>query len=265
SILNLYKADEVYNLAAQSHVAVSFEQPLYTWQVTAGGALNVLDVLHKLQTTEYRPRFYQASSSEMFGDRYDFIGDHRFQDEDTAMNPCSPYGIAKLAAHHATKVYRTSYAMYACSGILMNHESPRRGENFVTRKITSGIANIAAKKQEKIFLGNIKAKRDWGFAGDYVKAMWLMLQQDTPSDYIIATGQSHSVESFLEKAFDYSGLGNWKDFVEISPKYIRPIDIDDLVGDATKAKTELNWEPEMPFEKLVKLMVDSDMSNVKKM
>lgn len=248
--------DEVYNLAAQSFVGASFDQPMLTSNVTGIGAIRVFEAIKEFSPDS---KVYQASSSEMFGNSSEI------KSEDSRMYPASPYGVAKVFAHKSAQFYRDAYGMFISAGILFNHESPFRGLEFVTRKITSGIAEIAAKKQEKIFLGNIKAKRDWGFAGDYVKAMWLMLQQDTPSDYVIATGQSRSVESFLEKAFDYSGLGDWKDFVEISPKYIRPIDIDDLVGDATKAKTELNWEPEMPFEKLVKFMVDSDMSNAKKM
>lgn len=270
SILNLYEPDEVYNLAAQSHVAVSFEQPLYTWSVTAGGALNVLDVLHKLQTPEYRPRFYQASSSEMFGDRYDFIGDHRFQDEDTAMNPRSPYGIAKLAAHHATKVYRESYAMYCCSGILMNHESPRRGENFVTRKITRYVAQLAhhrnglhgleydLMKYPSLKLGNLEATRDWGHAKDYVRAMWLMLQQDEPDDYLIATGVAHSIREFLDVAFARIGMKDWSQCVEVDPRFYRPCEVPYLCGKADKAKKELGWEPEITFKELVEVMVESD-------
>lgn len=270
SIINLYEPDEVYNLAAQSHVAVSFEQPLYTWQVTACGALNVLDVLHKLQTPEYRPRFYQASSSEMFGDRYDFIGDHRFQDEDTAMNPRSPYGIAKLAAHNATKVYRESYNMYACSGILMNHESERRGENFVTRKITRYVAQLAHHRNglhglehnlmeyPSLKLGNLDATRDWGHAKDYVRAMWLMLQQDGPDDYLIATGVAHSIKDFLDLAFARIGMKDWHQYVEVDPRFYRPCEVPYLCGKADKAKAKLGWEPEITFKQLVGAMVQSD-------
>ncbi len=271
SIVNLYEPDEVYNLAAQSHVAVSFEQPLYTWSVTAGGALNVLDVLHKLQTPEYRPRFYQASSSEMFGDRYDFVGDERFQDEDTYMNPRSPYGIAKLAAHHATKIYRKSYAMYACSGILMNHESERRGENFVTRKITRYVAELQhfrnglnALKEEHLEkyptlkLGNLDATRDWGHAEDYVRAMWLMLQQDEPDDYLIATGIAHSIREFLDVAFNHIGIIDWDKYVEVDARFYRPCEVPYLCGKADKAKEELGWDTKVSFYELVQRMVDSD-------
>ena len=273
SILNLHKPDEVYNLAAQSHVAVSFEQPLYTWSVTAGGALNVLDVLHKLQTPQYRPKFYQASSSEMFGDRYDFIGDDRFQDEDTAMNPRSPYGIAKLAAHHATKVYRQSYNMYACSGILMNHESPRRGENFVTRKITKYVAQLSHHKNglrgldednlkfPTLKLGNLEATRDWGHAKDYVRAMWLMLQQDEPDDYLIATGVAHSIREFLDVAFARIWITDWDKYVEVDPRFYRPCEVPYLCGKADKAKRELGWETEITFKELVDAMVKSDYDN----
>jgi len=273
SILNLHKPDEVYNLAAQSHVAVSFEQPLFTWSVTAGGALNVLDVLHKLQTPKYRPRFYQASSSEMFGDRYDFTEDKRFQDEDTAMNPRSPYGIAKLAAHHATKVYRESYAMFACSGIMMNHESERRGENFVTRKITKYVAQLShhmnglrgldlgenfLRKFPTLKLGNLEATRDWGHAKDYVRAMWLMLQQDKPDDYLIATGIAHSIREFLDIAFTRIGVKDWSQYVEVDPRFYRPCEVPYLCGKADKAKKELGWEPQITFKELVDVMVQSD-------
>lgn len=259
-IISLTKAikqtspDEIYNLAAQSFVGASFDQPLLTANVTGIGAMNVFEVVK-----EFSPhsKVYQASSSEMFGNS------DEIKTEDSRMYPASPYGIAKVFAHKSAQHYRNAYKMYVCSGILFNHESPYRGLEFVTRKITSGIANIVAKKQKKIILGNIKAKRDWGFAGDYVKAMWLMLQQKVPSDYVIATGKSHSVESFLESSFAHSGLGDWKDYVEISEKYMRPSDIDNLVGDASKARKELSWTPEVSFENLVKLMVDSDLSSVK--
>jgi GDPmannose 4,6-dehydratase len=246
--------DEVYNLAAQSFVGASFDQPILTSNVTGLGAVAVFEAVKEFSPDS---KVYQASSSEMFGNS------NEIKSENSRMNPASPYGIAKVFAHKSAQFYREAYDMFISSGILFNHESPFRGYEFVTKKITYAIANIAKKKQEKLFLGNIKAKRDWGFAGDYVKAMWLMLQQDTPSDYVIATGKSHSVEYFLEKAFDYSGLGDWKNFVDIDKKYFRPIDIDDLIGDATKANTELDWKPEMSFEKLIELMVDSDMSNIK--
>ena len=242
--------DEIYNLAAQSFVGISFDQPLLTSEVTGIGATRIFEAVK-----EFSPhsKIYQASSSEMFGNTSEI------KNENSRLLPASPYGISKVFAHKSAQHYRKSYDMFIASGILFNHESPYRGLEFVTRKITSAIGNIISKKQNKLILGNIKAKRDWGFAGDYVKAMWLMLQQETADDYVIATGKSYSVESFLEKAFDYSGLGDWKDYVEISEKYMRPSDIDDLVGDASKAKKELHWESEMSFEKLVKLMVDSDI------
>lgn len=244
------KPDEVYNLAAQSFVGASFDQPLLTSNVTGLGAIRLFEAVREFSPNS---KIYQASSSEMFGNT------DEIKTEDSRLYPASPYGIAKVYAHKSAQHYRNAYGMFIASGILFNHESPYRGLEFVTRKITSAIGNIISKKQDKIFLGNINAKRDWGFAGDYVKAMWLMLQRDTADDYVIATGKSHSVESFLEKAFGYSGLGDWKNFVEISEKYMRPSDIDNLVGDASKAKQELNWEPEMSYDKLVKLMVDSDL------
>ena len=242
--------DEIYNLAAQSFVGISFTQPILTSEITGLGAVKIFEAVK-----EFSPhsKIYQASSSEMFGNT------DEIKNENSRLSPASPYGIAKVFAHKSAQHYRKAYDMFISSGILFNHESPHRGLEFVTRKITSAIANIISKKQDKIILGNIKAKRDWGFAGDYVEAMWLMLQQQTPDDYVVATGKSYSVEEFLVKAFEYSGLGNWKDYVEISDKYMRPSDIDNLVGDASKAKRELNWKSEMPFEKLVKLMVDSDI------
>ncbi len=242
--------DEVYNLGAQSFVGVSFEQPMHTSNVTGLGAIRLFEAVKEFSPDS---KIYQASSSEMFGNT------DEIKNEDSRLYPASPYGIAKVFAHKSAQHYRRAYGMFISSGILFNHESPYRGLEFVTRKITSAIGNIVSKKQDKIILGNINAKRDWGFAGDYVKAMWLMLQQETADDYVIATGKSYSVETFLEKAFDYAGLGDWKKYVEINEKYMRPSDIDNLVGDASKAKKELDWEAEMPFEKLVKLMVESDM------
>jgi len=242
--------DEIYNLAAQSFVGISFTQPILTSEITGLGAVKIFEAVK-----EFSPhsKIYQASSSEMFGNT------DEIKNENSRLSPASPYGIAKVFAHKSAQHYRKAYDMFISSGILFNHESPHRGLEFVTRKITSAIGNIISKKQDKIILGNIKAKRDWGFAGDYVEAMWLMLQQQTPDDYVVATGKSYSVEEFLVKAFECSGLGNWKDYVEISDKYMRPSDIDNLVGDASKAKNELNWEPKMSFEKLVKSMVDSDI------
>jgi GDPmannose 4,6-dehydratase len=244
--------DEVYNLAAQSFVGVSFDQPLLTSEITGLGAVRIFEAVK-----EYCPnsKVYQASSSEMFGNS------DEVKTENTRLMPASPYGIAKVYAHKSAQFYRDAYDMFICSGILFNHESPFRGLEFVTRKITSAIGRIKAHKQEKLFLGNIYAKRDWGFAGDYVKAMWLMLQNDTPDDFVISTGESHSVEEFLEESFEYSGLGDWKKYVEINDKYKRPFDIDNLVGDSSKAQKHLNWKPEIYYRDLVKLMVDSDTSN----
>ncbi len=241
--------DEIYNLAAQSFVGVSFDQPIVTSEVTGIGALRIFEAVK-----EFSPhsKVYQASSSEMFGNSSEI------KTEDSRLFPASPYGVAKVYAHKSAQLYREAYDMFICSGILFNHESPFRGLEFVTRKITSAIGRIKSKKQEKLFLGNIKAKRDWGFAGDYVKAMWLMLQNNKPDDYIIATGESHSVEEFLEESFEYSGLGDWKNYVEISNKYKRAFDIENLVGDSTKAKEQLNWKPEVSYHELIKMMVDSD-------
>lgn len=243
------QADEVYNLAAQSFVGLSFNQPILTSEVTGIGATRIFEAIK-----EFSPhsKIYQASSSEMFGNS------DELKNEDSRLLPESPYGIAKVYAHKSAQFYRNAYDLFICSGILFNHESPYRGLEFVTRKITRAIGRIKAKKQAKLYLGNLKAKRDWGFAGDYVKSMWLMLQQNEPSDYVIATGKSHSVESFLEMSFEYAGLGDWHDYVEINEKYIRPRDINNLVGDASKANKILNWKPEMSFENLVKLMVDED-------
>jgi len=244
------QADEVYNLAAQSFVGLSFNQPILTSEVTGVGPTRIFEAIK-----EFSPhsKVYQASSSEMFGNS------DELKNEDSRLLPVSPYGLAKVYAHKSAQFYRNAYDLFICSGILFNHESPYRGLEFVTKKITSAIGRIKAKKQDKLYLGNLKAKRDWGFAGDYVKSMWLMLQQKEPSDYVIATGKSHSVESFLEMAFEYSGLGDWHDYVEINEKYIRPRDIDNLVGDASKANKILNWRPEMNFENLVKLMIDEDI------
>ena len=243
------QADEIYNLAAQSFVGASFDQPLLTTTVNGLGALGIFEA-----AKEFSPhsKIYQASSSEMFGNS------NEIKNEDTRLFPASPYGISKVFAHKTAQHYREAYNMFIACGILFNHESPVRGLEFVTRKITSTLVRIKAHKRNKLILGNIKAKRDWGFAGDYVQAMWLMLQQDKPTDYVIATGKSHSVEDFLEKSFEYAGIKNWKDYVEISNQLMRPHDIDNLVGDASKAKKELGWKPTMTYEELIKLMVDSD-------
>ena len=241
--------DEIYNLAAQSFVGVSFEQPLLTSEITGLGALRIFEAAKDFCPTS---KIYQASSSEMFGNS------NEIKTENSRLLPASPYGVAKVYAHKSAQLYREAYDMFICSGILFNHESPFRGLEFVTRKITSAIGKIKSKKQDKLFLGNIHAKRDWGFAGDYVKAMWLMLQNNKPDDYIISTGESHSVEEFLEESFEYSGLGDWKKYVEISDKYKRAFDIENLIGDYSKAKKDLNWKPEVSYHELIKMMVDSD-------
>ncbi len=243
------QADEIYNLGAQSFVGASFDQPLLTSTVNGLGALGIFEA-----AKEFSPhsKIYQASSSEMFGNS------NEIKNENSRLFPVSPYGISKVFAHKTAQYYRKTYKMFISCGILFNHESPFRGLEFVTRKITSTLVRIKAQKRNKLFLGNIKAKRDWGFAGDYVQAMWLMLQQDRPTDYVIATGESHSVEDFLEKSFEYAGLNNWKNYVEISKDLIRPHDIDNLIGDASKAENELGWKPTMSYEELIKLMVDSD-------
>jgi GDPmannose 4,6-dehydratase len=242
--------DEIYNLGAQSHVAVSFEIPEYTANVTGLGALRILDAIKE---TGIKTKFYQASSSEMFGKVLQTP-----QNEETPFYPRSPYGCAKVFAYNITKNYRESYGLFACNGILFNHESPRRGETFVTRKITMALAKILAKKQEKLFLGNLDAKRDWGFAPDYVEAMWLMLQQPEPDDYVIATGETHTIKEFLTEAFNLVGL-NWQDYVGIDQKYFRPAEVELLLGDYSKAKSKLNWEPKTKFKDLVKIMVEHDL------
>jgi GDPmannose 4,6-dehydratase len=246
--------DEIYNLAAQSHVRVSFDSPEYTTDITATGAVRLLEAIRE---TGIKPRFYQASSSEMFGKAREIP-----QCETTPFYPRSPYGCAKVYAYWITVNYRESYGLFACNGILFNHESPRRGETFVTRKITRAVAHIATGLQDKLYLGNLEAKRDWGYAREYVEAMWLMLQQAKPDDYVVATGETHSVREFLEAAFAHAGL-DWRKYVEIDPNYYRPTEVDLLVGDASKAKKQLGWEPKTKFNDLVKLMVDADMQMVK--
>ena len=252
-LLYRIQPEEVYHLAAQSHVRVSFDIPEYTGDVTALGTIRILEAIRE---TGLKAKFYQASSSEMFGKVSEVP-----QCETTPFYPRSPYGIAKVYAYWSTVNYRESYGMFACNGILFNHESPRRGETFVTRKITRATAMIKAGSQDKLYLGNLEAKRDWGYAKEYVEAMWLMLQQDQPDDYVIATGETHSVKEFLEESFSYSGL-DWKDHVEIDPKYYRPVEVDLLVGDAGKARRLLKWEPKTKFEDLVHLMVDADTSRL---
>ncbi len=250
-LLYRIQPEEVYHLAAQSHVRVSFDIPEYTADVTG---LSTIRILEAIREAGLKSRFYQASSSEMFGKVTETP-----QRETTPFHPRSPYGVAKVFAHWATVNYRESYDMFACSGILFNHESPRRGETFVTRKITRAVAHIKAGLQDKLYLGNLSAKRDWGYAKEYVEAMWLMLQQETPDDYVIATGETHSVEDFLEEAFSHAGL-DWHDYVELDSKYLRPSEVDLLIGDASKAKRELDWEPKTTFKELVRLMVDADVS-----
>ncbi|WPP41051.1 GDP-mannose 4,6-dehydratase [Paenibacillus hunanensis] len=242
--------DEVYNLGAQSFVASSWPQPTATGQMTAMGVTNMLEAVRLVKP---EARFYQASSSEMFG-KVQAIP----QSETTPFYPRSPYGVAKLYGHWITVNYRESFDMFACSGILFNHESPRRGLEFVTRKVTDGVAQIKLGLAKELRLGNLDAKRDWGFAGDYVKAMWLMLQQDTPDDYVISTGEMHTVEELVQIAFDHVGL-NWRDYVVIDEKFVRPAEVDLLLGDCTKAKEKLGWELEVGFEQLVKNMVDADL------
>jgi GDPmannose 4,6-dehydratase len=250
-ILQKVRPDEVYNLGAQSHVRVSFDLPEYTGDATGLGVARMLDAVHAIVP---ECRFYQASSSEMLGP----VRGEEIHDESSPLRPRSPYGAAKTYGYWMTVNYRESYSLYAVNGILFNHESPRRGETFVTRKITRGIARILAGKDRYLYLGNLAAKRDWGYAKDYVEAMWLMLQQDEPDDYVIATGEAHSVREFVEKAFGCVNL-NWEDHVQIDPRYYRPAEIDVLIGDSRKAREQLGWKPTVTFDELVKLMVDADL------
>ena len=244
--------DEIYNLAAQSHVKVSFEMPEYTGNTTGLGVLRLLDAVYEAGLKN--ARIYQAGSSEMYGKVAETP-----QKETTPFHPRSPYGVAKVYGHWIAVNYREGYGMHVSNGILFNHESPRRGENFVTRKITLGIAAIKKGKAKDLHLGNLDAKRDWGFAGDYVEAMWRMLQQDQPDDYVVATGETWSVKDFLVEAFGYAGL-DWEKYVVVDPKFFRPAEVDLLLGDPTKAKTKLGWEPAVDFKGLVKMMVDADMA-----
>lgn len=243
--------DEVYNLAAQSHVRVSFDQPLYTVDVGATGTLRILEAIRQLSSRK-RVAFYQASSSEMFGKVRETP-----QSETTPFHPRSPYACAKVFSYWQTVNYREAYDLYACNGILFNHESPRRGETFVTRKITRAATRIKEGLQPDLHLGNIDSKRDWGYAKDYVEAMWLMLQQDEPEDFVIATGETHTVRDFVELSFEHLGL-NWEDYVKIDPRYFRPAEVDLLLGDPSKAKEKLGWEPTTTFKELAGLMVESD-------
>ena len=304
NIIKEHEPDEVYNLAAQSHVGTSFTQPSLTWDVTAGGCLNILEGIRYSGRKE-KIKFYQASSSEMFGKNYSteqipmYTGRHKrssskFQNEDTPFAPQSPYAIAKLASHHLVRNYRDSYGIFACSGILFNHESERRGEKFVTRKITKWIGEFSAwmdchnvtsedlatadedevyisgrtdRSQDfqfpKLKLGNLDAKRDWGHAEDYVKAMWLMMQEEIPDDYVVATGETYSVRDFLDVAFSRIGIEQWDTYVGIDPKYYRPAEVDYLLGCPRKAKRRLAWEPEISFTELVHKMVENDINEAK--
>ena len=249
------QADEVYNLGAQSFVATSWKQPLLTANSTGLGALNLLEAIHQFSP---ETKYYQASTSEMFGG----MKDHPVQSENTPFHPRSPYGVAKLFAHWSTINYRESYNLFGCCGILFNHESPLRGIEFVTRKVTDAVARIKLGKQNDLHLGNIDAKRDWGFAGDYVKAMWLMLQQDEPDTYVVATGRTTTVRDMCRLAFDHVGL-NYEDYVVIDPKFYRPAEVDLLLGDPSKARRKLNWEPETTLEQLIVMMVEADLKRVK--
>jgi GDPmannose 4,6-dehydratase len=253
-LLGKIQPDELYNLAAQSHVRVSFDAPEYTTDVGATGTVRLLEAIRE---SGINPRFYQASSSEMFGKVREIP-----QTETTPFHPRSPYGCAKVYSFWITVNYRESYGLHASNGILFNHESPRRGETFVTRKITRAVAHIQAGLQDKLYLGNLEAKRDWGYAKEYVEAMWLMLQQDKPDDYVVATNETHSIREFLDLAFGHVKL-DWKKYVEIDPRYYRPAEVDLLIGDYSKATRQLGWEPKTKFADLVRLMVDADVKLLK--
>ena len=266
SVINILKkhedVDEIYNLAAQSHVAVSFKQPALTWDITGKGCLNILQSMVDLGINA---RFYQASSSEMFGKHYDELSPgNKFQSEDTKFMPQSPYAIAKCAAHHMTRLFREGYGLHASAGILFNHEGERRGETFVTRKITKWIGDWVKSGRDpnfpKLRLGNLEAFRDWGYAGDYVEAMWMMLQQESPQDYVICTGETHTIREFLDVAFSHIDISDWSDLVVQDPEFYRPAEVDYLRGDCSKASEKLGWTPKHSFEDLVKLMVEHDVS-----
>lgn len=283
SVINIFKkhedVDEIYNLAAQSHVAVSFKQPALTWDITGKGCLNILQSMVDLGI---KGRFYQASSSEMFGRNYDERGVlvsqgdvpqlqtqpstkiEKYQDEETKFLPQSPYAIAKCAAHHMTRLFREGYGVHASAGILFNHEGERRGETFVTRKITKWIGDFVKSGRDpnfpKLRLGNLEAFRDWGYAGDYVEAMWMMLQQESPQDYVICTGETHTIREFLDVAFSHIGINDWSDYVVQDPEFYRPAEVDYLRGDCSKANNVLGWKPKHSFDELVKKMVDHDVS-----
>lgn len=253
-LLEKIQPDEIYNLAAQSDVRISFDSPEFTTDVTATGCVRLLEAI---RDTGIRPRFYQASSSEMYGQVQQVP-----QTEKTPFYPRSPYACAKVFAYWITVNYREAYGLHASNGILFNHESPRRGENFVTRKITRAVAHIKAGLQDKLYLGNLEARRDWGYAKEYVEAMWLMLQQDQADDYVIATGETHSIREFLDAAFEHAGL-DWRQHVEIDPYYCRPTEVDLLIGDASKARRVLGWEPKTKFNELARLMVDADIKRLR--
>ena len=252
-IIEKIQPDEVYNLAAQSHVRISFEQPEYTADIVATGVLRLLEAIRDyINISGKQVRVYQASSSEMFGSALPP------QSETTPFHPRSPYAVSKVAAFWYGVNYRESYNMFVCNGILFNHESPKRGETFVTRKVTRAVARIKMGLQDKLYMGNLDSYRDWGYAGDFVEAMWLMLQQNTPDDYVVATGESHSVKELVELAFSYVGL-NWLDYIVIDPRYYRPAEVNHLLGDYTKAMTTLGWRPSVTFSELIKMMVDNDL------
>ena len=252
-LIEITEPDEVYNLGAQSHVKISFDEPVYTAETVGMGALKMLEAVRNVSGGSQRIKIYQASSSEIFGKVKEVP-----QNEETPFYPRSPYACAKVHAFHQIVNYREAYDMHASNGILFNHESPRRGETFVTRKITRGLARIIAGLDKKLYLGNLDAKRDWGYAKDFVEAMWLILQQKEPDDYVIATGQTWSVKDFLDKAFTFVNM-NWKDYVVFDERYLRPTEVDMLIGDASKAKHKLGWEAKTSFDELVKIMVESDL------
>ncbi len=255
NIIKTIKPNEIYNLGAQSHVRVSFDVPEYTAEITGLGTIRLLEAIRE---TGVKTKFYQASSSELYGKVQETP-----QTENTPFYPRSPYAAAKLYSYWITVNYREAYNMFACNGILFNHESPRRGETFVTRKITMALARIKYGLQKKLYLGNLDSKRDWGFAGDYVEAMWLMLQQSKPDDYVIATGETYSVKQFLEEAFGYAKM-DWRKYVAIDKKYFRPTEVDLLLGDSSKARRVLKWKPKVKFPQLVRMMVDADMELIRK-
>ena len=258
SLIYEIQPDEIYNLAAQSHVRVSFDVPEYTANVVALGAIRILEAIKNFERISGKKiKFYQASSSEMFG------ATPPPQNELTQFHPRSPYGCSKVFAYHATVNYREAYGIFSVNGILFNHESPRRGENFVTKKITRGVARIKAGLDKKIYLGNLDARRDWGYAPEYVEAMWMMLQADKPDDYVVGTGESHSIREFLTEAFNAVGLNDWEKYVAIDERYFRPSEVENLIADISKIKRTLGWEPKTKFKDLVRIMVDADIEALK--